>query len=72
VYIASYTLPDFTLALSATFPPFELNLCQSKTPFHSFCRRTVLNLALAFHVPRVPPSSFPMYVQVGIPDLDLL
>jgi hypothetical protein len=41
VYIASYTFPDCTLALSATFPPFELNLCQSKTLLHSFCYQTV-------------------------------
>lgn len=26
-------------------------------------------MALAFHAPRVPPSSFPIYVQAGIPDL---
>jgi hypothetical protein len=72
VYIASYTLPNCTLALSATFPPFEVNLCQPNTLFHSFCYRTVLNLALACHVPRVPPSSFPMHVQVGKPGLDVL
>jgi hypothetical protein len=58
------------LAFSATFLSFEPYA--SPRMLHSFCYRTVLNLAFAFHVPHVPPFSFPMYVQVGIPDLDVL